>query len=321
LNLCHAPQKMENLPVTSGVYESLKARVREQQLGLTIDDLQFVSSDLIPLIIEYERDIRYDNKSMQTWTFSYEPFGLFSDSKFIYLCAHSEYSSLQVFTFDGQTISDKKLELTQPSAGDFYQNYFYIIDKLTISKWDIQWNFTSSFEIPTNFLGWNHLKVDQDIIYASVVGYNEVFAYNQDGKIENTIGKTKSGHEDGEFNQTAGIATKNNNLFICDYVNNRIQIFYKENKNYIFKKKFSGDFLIGPYSILLYEDFIYVSGHSSIEIFTLDGSFLSKITGKEENQIKFAKGICVIGDRLYVSESKGHRIQVFRRTENPIFIL
>jgi len=53
----------------------------------------------------------------------------------------------------------------------------------------------------------------------------------------------------------------------------------------------------------------------SVQLFSFDTKFLQRLGDKEEGegigQFRSADGICVVQDRLYVSDFKNSRIQVF----------
>jgi len=122
----------------------------------------------------------------------------------------------------------------------------------------------------------------------------------------------------GEFNEPRGITLNKDLLYVCDYYNHRIQTFWKV--NYIFHNTWgllgeqNGQFNY-PYAICFSEDIVYVGDGCSVQLFTFDGEFIQRIGGKrggkEEGQFTNALGICIVKNRLYVSDTNNKRIQIF----------
>jgi len=69
------------------------------------------------------------------------------------------------------------------------------------------------------------------------------------------------------------------------------------------------------YNYLL-ESLIYVGDRLSVQIFWKDGVCLQRLgddnVGSKMNQFNGVFGICVVDDRLYVSDFRNERIQVFQ---------
>jgi len=75
-----------------------------------------------------------------------------------------------------------------------------------------------------------------------------------------------------------------------------------------------------PCSICNWENILYVGDSVSVQLFTSEGTFLSRLgdknVGKKEGQFEGAWGLCCVRDRLYVSDWGNSRIQVFQRMTN-----
>jgi len=116
------------------------------------------------------------------------------------------------------------------------------------------------------------------------------------------------------------LSVDQNTLYICDKENHRIQGLNR--KNYSFHHEWgsrgleNGQFCY-PNFVCYWEDLVYVSDQYSVQLFTCEGMFLQRLGDKEfgtkPTQFRGAEGLCVVGDRLYVSDYWNSRIQVFRR--------
>ena len=87
-----------------------------------------------------------------------------------------------------------------------------------------------------------------------------ILVYELDGKFVSIIGSEGSGEL--QFNCPRGISTdeSNNDIYICDYNNNRIQII---SENLQYKSQFGKDTLHYPNDITLYKDNIFVLDRSN----------------------------------------------------------
>ena len=89
---------------------------------------------------------------------------------------------------------------------------------------------------------------------------NCILVYELDGKFVSRIGSEGSGEL--QFNCPFGLSTdeSNNDIYICDYSNNRIQII---SENLQYKSQFGKDALHYPLDITLYKDNIFVLDRSN----------------------------------------------------------
>ena len=87
-----------------------------------------------------------------------------------------------------------------------------------------------------------------------------ILVYELDGKFVSSIGSGGSGEL--QFNCPRGISTdeSNNDIYICDYNNSRIQII---SENLQYKSQFGKDTLHYPLDITLYKDNIFVLDQSN----------------------------------------------------------
>ena len=98
---------------------------------------------------------------------------------------------------------------------------------------------------------------------------DHILVYQLDGKFVTRIGNSGSG--DLQFNFPFGLTTdeSNNDIYICDFNNNRIQII---SQNFQYKSQFGKDLLHSPTDIKLYKDNIFIIDESNpcLHIFNKD---------------------------------------------------
>ena len=98
---------------------------------------------------------------------------------------------------------------------------------------------------------------------------NHILVYQLDGKFVTRIDNSGSG--DLQFNYPFGLTTdeSNNDIYICDCINNRIQII---SQNFQYKSQFGKDLLYIPLDIKLYKDNIFIIDQSNpcLHIFSKD---------------------------------------------------
>ena len=98
---------------------------------------------------------------------------------------------------------------------------------------------------------------------------DHILVYQLDGKFVSRIGSSGSGNL--QFNFPFGLTTNesNNDIYICDCSNNRIQII---SQNFQYKSQFGKDLLHIPLDIKLYKDNIFIIDQSNpcLHIFNKD---------------------------------------------------
>lgn len=157
---------------------------------------------------------------------------------------------------------------------DYKSGYVYVVDKTNILK------FNTDLElIQTISLGitGTDIRVDSNgNIIVSFVSNHIVRSYNSLGVLQFTIGNLNSpGSGDGQFNTPYGLTLDSqNNIYVCDYYNYRVQKF---NSNGSFLSKFnvtSGypQFITCDTSKNLYV--VDAFGSGKINVFDNTGTFL-----------------------------------------------
>jgi len=270
-----------------------------------------VPLDLNRLIIQYSINLEFDKIPFHTWAVpSGSPLGIISDGNFLYICNRQ---ALVIYNLEGQIVESKKNlnEYNKPSYIDFYQNNFYIIDSKRVSICDFELNLISNFPISQTTLPFNHLKVDNDLIYITIYGNPEIYIHSLVGKFIRSI--------TADPFEPAGLTLDQNYIYVCNYGNHCIQTFQK--KDYSESKTFgsygtgNGQFDL-PDSIIIWQQMLIVSDQCSVQLLSCQGEFMQRLggkdIGKDLGQFHGAWGICVVQNRLYVSDYFNSRIQAFR---------
>jgi len=203
------------------------------------------------------------------------------------------------------------LSLNCPMDIDFdpQKLQFHVIDRSHVSTFTHQLQFISSWLLPyapTNRITGltsqhHHLKYDQDLFYVTIDGEHQVYVYNGEGKLQQTIGSSTDSRDQGAFSAPRGITCTENYLFVCDSSCCRVQLFLKKPlQNYPFyidwgrRGKINGKFN-WPYSIHYFKDhyrssdtqkiaageegYIIIGDWVCVQIWSLEegGKFLQKI--------------------------------------------
>ena len=116
----------------------------------------------------------------------------------------------------------------------------------------------------------------------------------------------------GVFHYPTGLTIDptTNHLYICDGINNHVQVF---DKSFEFLSQFS-DKMDGPFGICIKRNKIYVTqfGSSLLTVYSIDGKYLQSVGGKRTNHLEFDRpfglDISVDLNRIYIADSGNHRI-------------
>jgi len=278
-----------------------------------LENLRFFYLDLNRLIIEYDTPIQYETKAILTFPMATSGGGLrgiTSDGQFLYVC-HLEESIL-VYNLEGKKVETKSsIRWEQPSDIHLYKNNLYIVDLKQVAICNLEFQLLSSF--PISHPAWS-MKPDDDFIYLTQRGKNQVYIYTKDGKQTRSLGSAGRSAKPGEFREARGLTLDNTNLYVCDTWNHRVQVISK--KDYTFSKQwgFYGrkpKQFIRPAGICYWEDILYVGDIWSVQLFDCDGTFLQRL-GEDVEQCDCAWGLCVVNDRLYVCDAAKFRIQAYK---------
>jgi len=185
--------------------------------------LEIMSIWKLPTSNDYYRGLKIDNNVL------YLTIGGIHQ---IFLCNSSDGKILNKWgTVQG---GSKQEEFSNPYGLTVNDKYLYVCDSWndriqivikTNGKFVNQWEKTESlsFHFPKSIYFHN---VD-DIFY--IGDRCALFLLTRNGKFKQKLGSTIRGDGMDQFNEIDGICVKNERLYICDWRNNRIQIFKREN--------------------------------------------------------------------------------------------
>lgn len=144
---------------------------------------------------------------------------------------------------------------------------------------------------------------------------SKVYRLDKKGGVVGVVGKEGSGN--GEFKWADGIKIFNDQLYVCDYGNSRVNVFDLDLKFVrTFGKKEGPGKLTNPADLALDgHGNVYVADYSShsVVVFSPDGSYLSHFggEGEEKGRLRSPVGICTTPHYVYVSEQGNNRISIF----------
>ena len=106
------------------------------------------------------------------------------------------------------------------------------------------------------------------------------------------------------------------NMYVCDFVNNRVKLLNKQGEFQLSFSKKGFDQLNGPNGVCVVDQFVYVVefGGDCVSVFSRDGQFVTSFGkgGNKEGDFNFPFGICVDCDGfVYVCDHGNNRVQVF----------
>ena len=151
-----------------------------------------------------------------------------------------------------------------------------------------------------------------------VTSKHKLQKFDRNGKFVKSVSSGSKGSKPGEFNRPQGIKVHQNQVYVCDFHNDRIQVFDLE-LNFItsFGTKGSGQ---GQYNRPNDVDFdsqgnIYVSeyGNNRVQVLDPHGHYLRQFGDKSgPGKLKGPETIHIAYDCVYVSENGNHCITVFQ---------
>ena len=170
---------------------------------------------------------------------------------------------------------------------------------------------------PGQFLSPRYIAIDMnDNIY--VTSNHKLQKFNRNGEFVKSVGSGSAGSKPGEFNYPQGVKVYQNQAYVCDMENNRIQVFDLE-LSFItsFGSKGSGQGQYDWPTDLAFDSQgnIYVSENNSNRVQVLDpnGRYLRQFGDKSwPEKLDRPEGIHIAHDYVYVSDSNNYRIAVFQ---------
>ena len=154
------------------------------------------------------------------------------------------------------------------------------------------------------------IAIFREIVYVSQQSYGCVLAYDINGNYISKIGSQGCGKY--QFNDPRGLAIDetNGNLFICDHLNRRIQL-YTDNSVYTFGHGLSDS----PATIHLSRDNIFLQVVQAPFLHKFDSNLSNISTNFSDSfskQINFSYSSCIDGaGRILVSDRNNEKITIF----------
>jgi len=295
---------------------------REKALMVIFEDLKFCHTDLNRLIAKYDAPNAWETTASTSLEQRHLPRGLVSFQQHLYIC--TPYSnSILTCNANGEIMKEQQSSLKAPFAVDIDEKSLKlcIADAINVTILNLKLEFLSSWKLPEEAPSWSSfraLKVDGGGLYLTIDGLFKIFLCNlQDGRILKQFG-ADSGYA------PEGITVDDKYVYLCDCLNHRVQILTKENG--IWDSRWGNGIASAEqgqfkYPSSIYDNFsddlIYVGDRISVQLFRKDGVCVQRlgdiIYGKQMNQFKSVYGICVLDERLYVSDGGNKRIQIFKR--------
>ena len=217
-------------------------------------------------IVKYD----YNGNYITKWDGLYCPYGIFAKNGYIY---YAEGDSVVKRTPSGTIVQQYDFSLSYPMSN---------IHDVCVDS--------------------------EDNIYVTYFSVNLVRKYSSSGVLVHEIG-IKSNYDegssdDGKFWSPRGIAVDSqNNVYICDSFNNRIQKF-DSSGNFILKfgsqGSTSGKFIFPWFIRIDNKDNAYITDlqNHRVQVFSSSGTFLSSFgsQGNSNGQFNMTMGICIIGE-------------------------
>jgi len=168
------------------------------------------------------------------------------------------------------------------------------------------------------FIKFNGIDINSSPFQIQVFPKFKQRNYNEINQPKLTFGSL--GSKNGQFNIPYGLCSDlNDRIYVCDYDNNRIQIF-DSNGQFISMFESEGDRnsqFRHPYGITVNSKgniIVGERGNHRIQIFNSQGNFISTFGSKGNGNGRFScpEGICTDkNDRIYVCDYGNNRIQIF----------
>jgi len=303
--------------------------VRRKSVLDLFTSLQILYPDLTRLIAQYEAGQEWESNSFLTWDIGSGANGILNHQKHLYICSFG-YSGQLVYVYNTnreKIYTNKALKYPWTVDINEKKSLVYIASLIHINILSLDLELISSWEYPVRDESKvsRGLKVDDDTIYLTIEGYQQIYLCNsQNGTLLSQWGTTDGGSKDIEFDDPRNITVDDKYVYICDCNNHRIQILTKE-KNGVFvtpwgngKGTEQGQFVY-PYSIYLHssESLFYIGDDSSVQLFYEDGFCIQRICGRVvgHNELNHVYGLCIMDDHLYVTQCGNSRIQIYQRVK------
>jgi len=316
--------------------DSAQALKRQKKLSRNEQQIYDLLNVLFPfdisfVIISYQKVLFEVFAYQETPVQTFDPCNIIPQSQYLYLLpnkrlpvhiysmAPNQLNLIQTFHLNIETKQNEVLKAFEIT--DRFKYYLYERSIIIQSNQNNQ--ILINRVLPDTFGAINTsycFKIDSDqVIYWTILAKHQIYYMNLSNvnKIER-FGDVKSGSGRGEYNDPFDLTYDNENLYICDHGNYRIQVINKKSGEYQYhfgqKGKEPGDFNNST-RILLYEDILIVSEWYNLQFFNkFTGAFMYRIGKREKGEapgeFDRIRGICILEEKLCVVDSTC-RIQIF----------
>ena len=162
----------------------------------------------------------------------------------------------------------------------------------------------------------------KDRVFVTQNGGGCLLMYDLNGKFIKQVGTP--GSAEGQFNHPRGIAihTTNGDIYICDYSNNRMQIF---SNDYSYKSQFGMSILKYPTDIQLTKDSIFVLSHQNPFLYTFNYNLTqlhNTVSDSICKHLKYPYSFFIDGnDNFIISNYWNNNIVIFNNTGHLLHTL
>ena len=167
-----------------------------------------------------------------------------------------------------------------------------------------------------------YIVIYKDRVFVTQHGGGCLLVYDLNGKFIQQVGTP--GSAEGQFNHPRGIAILNTNedIYICDYSNNRIQIF---SNDYSYKSQFGISILKYPTDIQLTKDSIFVLSHQNPFLYTFNYNLTqlhNTVCDSICKHLKCPFSFIIDGnDNFIISDYNNNNIVIFNNTGHLLHTL
>ena len=167
-----------------------------------------------------------------------------------------------------------------------------------------------------------YIVIYKDRVFVTQHGGGCLLVYDLDGKFIQQVGTP--GSAEGQFNHPRGIAIHNTNgdIYICDYSNNRIQIF---SNDYSYKSQFGMSILKHPTDIQLTKYSIFVLSHQNPFLYTFNYNLTqlhNTVCDSICKHLKCPFSFIIDGnDNFIISDNNNNNIVIFNNTGHLLHTL
>jgi len=273
-------------------------------------------------LLNTKKSLEWSPVVSTTWQTKDYPHAIISASQSLYNSQFGENSRVAILNKTNGQIMKENLSLNDPITMDIdsIKSLLYIVDEKHVNIFNFQLISQYLWKLPMkpkSYSWFRGFKVSKEIIYLTVQSLNQIFiCQSSDGKLIESLGKNAADEKPGFFNSPRGVTVDNNFLYVCDLQNHRVQILNLEKGNFVNQwggveneSEIRGQFR-APWSIV-YEkcdEIFYIGDSCSVQLFFKNGECIQRLSELMGRIL----GLCVMDDRLYVSDSDNKRILIFR---------